>query len=471
MNKPLKLSTLLFAGWFALSIGVTDVSAEEEAEETDADAEEETEDDAEEDSDEAEDEAAEEERLFDVPSEEDRLLFLPRLIPDRFTYDSGIEIEYPQDGVRGVYSTAYSAGGDRFETLVDLLDRTELNSMVIDIKDDHGNITIDTDSEDERIQNNSQAIISDVDGMMETLEDSEIYPIARVVVFKDRVLGESEPQLSYTEPDGSMWENYGDVFVSAFSEEVWEYNVEVAREAAKAGFKEIQFDYIRFPENLASNEDRLNFDYGKYGDMDVESSEKRFQAVTDFVEYAREELREYGVKVSVDIFGEPVCLPDGAPTIGQDYQRIAEHVDIISAMPYPSHWGVGHIEGIPIPDLEPYNVMDWFSQLENDVLGELDNPPVSRPWLQDFTASYLGSGNYMNYGVDEVEAQIQALYDNDIYEFLLWNAGNSYTEGVDYTLGRDIEIAGADEKAEREDEEVDEEDSDEDSDDEDEDEE
>lgn len=244
MNKPLKLSTLLFAGWFALSIGVTDVSAEEEAEETDADTEEETEeDDAEEDSDEAEDEV-EEDRLFDVPSEEDRLLFLPRLIPDRFTYDSGIEIEYPQDGVRGVYSTAYSAGGDRFETLVDLLDRTELNSMVIDIKDDHGNITIDTDSEDERIQNNSQAIISDVDGMMETLEDSEIYPIARVVVFKDRVLGESEPQLSYTEPDGSMWENYGDVFVSAFSEEVWEYNVEVAREAAKAGLK--RFNLIIF---------------------------------------------------------------------------------------------------------------------------------------------------------------------------------------------------------------------------------
>ncbi|GAK04481.1 predicted glycoside hydrolase [Geomicrobium sp. JCM 19037] len=188
MNKPLKLSTLLFAGWFALSIGVTDVSAEEEAEETDADAEEETEDDAEEDSDEAEDEAAEEERLFDVPSEEDRLLFLPRLIPDRFTYDSGIEIEYPQDGVRGVYSTAYSAGGDRFETLVDLLDRTELNSMVIDIKDDHGNITIDTDSEDERIQNNSQAIISDVDGMMETLEDSEIYRLHGLLFLKTAYL-------------------------------------------------------------------------------------------------------------------------------------------------------------------------------------------------------------------------------------------------------------------------------------------
>jgi hypothetical protein len=104
-------------------------------------------------------------------------------------------------------------------------------------------------------------------------------------------------------------------------------------------------------------------------------------------------------------------------------------------MIYPSHW-TPHF-GLDKPDLYPYEVVDAYAQLENDILNNLDDPPVSRPWLQDFTAQYLGEGNYLEYGKEEVEAQIQALYDNDIYEFLLWNAGNTYSKDVDYML--DIE--------------------------------
>lgn len=101
-------------------------------------------------------------------------------------------------------------------------------------------------------------------------------------------------------------------------------------------------------------------------------------------------------------------------------------------MIYPSHWGDGYF-GAEKPDLDPYRVISGYVQVENEVLDALEDPPVSRPWLQDFTASYLGSGNYKPYGAAEVEAQVQALYDNGIEEFLLWDASNRYSRGVDYS--------------------------------------
>ena len=158
--------------------------------------------------------------------------------------------------------------------------------------------------------------------------------------------------------------------------------------------------------------------------------QRRVDAVTDFVAYAHEQLEPYDVEVSVDIFGYSATLPE-APGIGQNFSKISENVDVISSMIYPSHWT--SYFGIAKPDLEPYKLVAEYAKVENAKLGELEDPPVSRPWLQDFTASYLGAGNYLNYGKAEVEAQIKALNDNGIDEFLLWNAGNTYSPGVDYT--------------------------------------
>jgi hypothetical protein len=157
----------------------------------------------------------------------------------------------------------------------------------------------------------------------------------------------------------------------------------------------------------------------------------RVDAVVDFVAYAKQELQPLGVKVSVDIFGYAATLPE-APGIGQNFSRICENVDVISSMIYPSHWGPGYF-GISKPDLEPYRLVSEYAKSETDKLSQLQNRVISRPWLQDFTAPWLGQGNYRSYGIAEVEAQIKALQDNGIREFLLWNAGNTYTEGVDYT--------------------------------------
>lgn len=355
---------------------------------------------------------------------------LPDVMP-RFVYDSGREFEYP-DAVRGVYVTGHSAGGGRFDSLVDMIDSTDLNAMVIDIKDDWGDITykLPKDSPHADI---SQDYITDPEKMMDSLEEKQIYPIARIVVFKDSKLSKAKPELSFK--DGSeVWTNgRKESFVNPFMKEVWDYNVEIAIEAAKLGFQEIQFDYVRFPEGFETRDESLTYSMGDYADMDEDNVQKRVHAVTDFVAYAKEKLAPYNVKVSVDIFGYTATLPE-APGIGQNFHKISENVDVISSMIYPSHWT--SYFGIEKPDLEPYKLVKEYAKVENVKLGELENAPISRPWLQDFTASYLGSGNYQVYGKKQIEDQIKALYDEGIDEFLLWNAGNTYTENVDYMVGK-----------------------------------
>ena len=365
----------------------------------------------------------------------DSLLNVPNNFPRKFVYDSGVDIEYPEEGVKGVYATANSASGDKMDYLTDLINSTDLNSMVIDIKDDYGNITVDLHSDNELINEMTNEMI-DIEELMNTLEANDIYPIARIVVFKDTLLADEKPDWSFTNNDGSVWSNGGgDSFVNPYMKEVWDYNTQVAVEAAKLGFKEIQFDYVRFPEGFENRDRELNYGHGHYGsdDVDVINMEHRNQAVTDFVGYAREQLHPYGADVSVDIFGYAAVVGE-TPGIGQSFPGIASEVDVISSMIYPSHWGPGNLD-IENPDLEPYQVVDNYMEIELGVLDSLgEDAPTTRPWLQDFTASYLGAGNYREYGAQEVTDQIRALADHGVHEFLLWNAGNTYSEGATYTI-------------------------------------
>ena len=365
----------------------------------------------------------------------DRLLTIPNHFPQKFVYDSGVDIPYPEDGVKGIYVTAHSASGSRMEYLTDLINNTDLNTMVIDIKDDYGNVTLNLNSDNELINEMTVDMI-DAEELMNVLEENNIYPIARIVVFKDTLLAKQKPEWSFTRSDGNLWSNNkGDSFVNPYLTEVWDYNLEIATQAAKLGFKEIQFDYVRFPEGFEKYDKELDYGHGHYGDDDVDVINMKFrnQAVTDFVSYAREQLQPFGVDVSVDIFGYAAVVRE-TEGIGQSFPGIAKEVDVISSMIYPSHWGLGNLD-IAIPDLEPYNVVNNYMQIESEIFDELgDDAPSTRPWLQDFTASYLGAGNYKNYGAAEVTDQVRALADNGIHEFLLWNAGNTYSEGATYTF-------------------------------------
>lgn len=153
--------------------------------------------------------------------------------------------------------------------------------------------------------------------------------------------------------------------------------------------------------------------------------------VAEFVQYARKQLAPLGIRVSVDIFGYAASVP-AAEGIGQDFGKISENVDVISPMVYPSHYTTGWF-GAQDPDKEPYKTIKGSMADTHKKLDPLkDRKPIIRPWIQDFTASWLGSGHYEKYGKQQVEDQIRALKDAGVDEYLLWNASNRYSQGVAY---------------------------------------
>lgn len=325
--------------------------------------------------------------------------------------------------VRGLYTTAHTTTHSRFDTILQLIDDTDLNSLVIDIKDDWGVITYNMELPDHEDYITTSPIIRDIDAFMDILEEHDIYPIARIVVFKDTKLAEKHPELSFINADGTVWKNSrGESFVNPYNEEVWNYNIEIAKEAVKAGFKEIQFDYVRFPEGFEKRADVLKH---------TQDERSRIEVVADFVKEARRKLNPLGVRISVDIFGYAASVP-AAEGIGQDFNAISKYVDVISPMVYPSHYSTGWFN-VSVPDAAPYQTIDGAMKDTHEKLAEIEEfKPVIRPWIQDFTATWVRG--HIRYGKEEVEAQIKALQDNGIEEFLLWNASNKYTPDVNYIV-------------------------------------
>ena len=354
-------------------------------------------------------------------------------------------VTYPKDGVKGIYVSANSTKGEKFDELTKFIEDSDLNAMVIDVKDDSGNVTINFNTGNKEIDKHTLDIV-DAKPLLSKMKSKHIYPIARIVTFKDKNLAESHPEWSFKNADGTVWESDGgDKFVNPFKKEVWDYNINVSKEAAKAGFKDIQYDYVRFPEAFENVEHSLTYDKGKYKDSDLSEVDQRVDTITQFLKTARKDLKPYGAEISADVFGYSAMVEE-APGIGQSFPKIAENTDAISSMIYPSHWSPGDF-GYDAPDKEPYGAVDKYLDKETEVLNKLGNKkPKSRPWLQDFTAQYLGEGNYKTYDSEAVEDQVKALKDHGINEFILWNAANDYTEGVDYTPKADKEKVEANKK-------------------------
>lgn len=325
--------------------------------------------------------------------------------------------------VKGIYVTSNSAGGSRMDKLLKLLDDTELNSMVIDIKDDYGYITYPTENAALLKLGIAKNNIKDIKALITRLNKHKVYPIARIVVFKDSILANKNPELSFVNEDGTIWKNSRkESFVNPYKKEVWDYNILVAEEAAKLGFKEIQFDYVRFPEGFENKSASLKYD---------KTDDSRVDVVAGFVEYAREQLEPLKVRVSVDIFGYAASVP-AAEGIGQDFTKISQNVHVISPMVYPSHYSAGWF-GVKNPDKDPFRTIKGSMVDTRKKLDQIGtDKPIIRPWIQDFTASWLGKGNYIKYGKAEVQSQINALKETGINEYLLWNAGNNYSIGVEY---------------------------------------
>ena len=324
--------------------------------------------------------------------------------------------------VKGVYISGYMAGSEGFQAILDKIGQTEINAVVIDVKNDDGRITFSMD--DAPTVNEigaSERYIRDIGALMADLKARGIYTIARVVAFRDPYLAEKKPEWSLKNADGSLHrDNKGLAWVNPYRQEVWDYLVEVGTQAAKAGFDEIQFDYIRFATD--STMKQVAFD-----EADTKGRSKT-DIITEFITYAYDKLSAEGIFVSADVFGTIIGSKIDADAVGQVYNDMARHLDYICPMIYPSHYGDGNF-GIEHPDTQPYDTIHAALMKSKQDLAIVtaagEDHAIVRPWLQDFTASYLQ--HYIKYGPAEVRAQIQAVYDAGYDEWILWSASNNYT--------------------------------------------
>lgn len=316
--------------------------------------------------------------------------------------------------VRGVYSTLWSFGGERWETLLRLVRDTEVNALVIDVKDDAGMVAW----RDFRVPLARKVGADGHTGLSRARAAARIrelrraggYPIARVVVFKDPIAAPALPSLAIRSRGGGVWrDRKGTAWLDANRREAWDYAVDVGREAARLGFLEVQFDYVRFP----TDGDTDGAVYGGGGSVDHRS-------IRDFLAYAREQLHAEGVRVSADIFGlttyKAVGQGQGDGT-GQRFEDIIREVDYVSPMVYPSHYYPGNY-GLADPEANPYEVVvNAMREAQTRVQGYRARV---RPWLEDFSLS-------VPHHPGRVAAQLRATYENGIESWLLWNAGNRYS--------------------------------------------
>ena len=351
--------------------------------------------------------------------------------------------------VKGIYLGANAAGvSDFMDKVIKRIDETELNAVVIDVKDDYGRITYAMNTVP--LVNELGAVevkIDDMEGVIKKLKQHGIYCIARVVALKDPFIAEQKPEWALHLSDGTVFrDNKGDAWVDPYKQEYWDYLVDVSKAAGEAGFDEIQFDYIRFCTE--SGIDRVIYD-----DEETQGRDK-IAIISELVGYLSEKLRAEGLFVSCDVFGSIIGSPLDAQSVGQDYMEMASEIDYICPMIYPSHYAAGNF-GLEHPDKQPYEtILGALNQSKTELAraaGETSGKTVKktggtesaasdggesgqavvRPWLQSFTASYLGEGNYIPYNAETTRAQIQAVYDAGYDEWILWSASaNYYYDGL-----------------------------------------
>src|SRR6266446_3715184 len=257
------------------------------------------------------------------------------------------------------------------------------------------------------------ATLRDFDALMSTLKSRGIYTIARIVAFKDNVLARHRPDLAIIDTrTGQPWiDNERLAWVDPFREEVWDYNIAIAREAVRRGFDEVQFDYVRFP-----TDGRLGA--AQYSKPNTKAT--RLPAIVAFLERARHELGVMGAFVAADVFGY-TAFNENDTDIGQRVEELTPHLDYISPMVYPSGYHRG-IPGYKNPVEHPYEVVFESVRL---ILKRATHTQVQvRPWLQDFRDYAF---DRRTFGVREILEQIRGADDGGAAGWMLWNPRNDYT--------------------------------------------
>lgn len=319
--------------------------------------------------------------------------------------------------VRGVYLNGWVFGSGRFFNLLALADTTEINAFVIDVKDATGYMTYRSSVlTAQEIGANDVVRIADPRARLAQLVDHGIHPIARIVVARDPLLARRKPAWAIHDTDGALWhDGLGEPWVDAHNDSVWIYAADLAAEAVLMGFREVQFDYVRFPDEPPQRLRRTVYPARRPG-------ESRRDAIRRNVNLLRERVARTGVPFTIDVFGLTTSTT-GDLGIGQVWEDLSTAADVLLPMVYPSHYRRGSY-GYASPNTQPYAIVR--RALEDAIARSsgLANPAKIRPYLQAFTIYRV------RYGPQEVRAQIQAVEDLGLTDWVLWNARGVYPPGA-----------------------------------------
>lgn len=323
--------------------------------------------------------------------------------------------------VRGVYVSSFAATTpSKMQHIQSLLDRTELNAVVLDINSGSRLLALPPRGSATYASADSKGAIR-LREAIHDLKQRNVYLIARIVTFKDSALIAAKPEWAIRSKNGSVWrDRKGQAWIDPYKEQAWSYYEAMVAEAAKAGFDEVQFDYVRFPENGAKVDREV-----KYANADKQA---KSEIISRFVKRVTNSAHKQGLRVSADVFGMVGSTQDDMG-IGQRWKELAPATDVLSPMIYPSHYAAG-IWGIRHPDLAPTAIIAKALQ---DAAGQNKALKASgthaadvRPWLQSFTASWIHP--HQAYGPKQVREQIQAARSAGFNSYLLWNSSSRYPD-------------------------------------------
>jgi hypothetical protein len=323
------------------------------------------------------------------------------------------------DTLRGLYVNRWAALGQKVYRLIDVAKRTEVNALVIDVKDDRGYMLyrsrvplareIGADAQNSEIMPMSHKRLR---ALLDTMRAHDIYPIARIVVVKDPMLADKKREWSIKrKSDGTPWlDKQGKPWLDPHQKGVWDYAVDLAIEAVDLGFSEVQFDYVRFPD-----EQRLV----REATFPLAAGRFRADVIRQQLADARKRLAPLGVPMTIDVFG--LTTSDTTDMgIGQRWERFVDQADVVLPMTYPSHYAPGSYR-IAKPNANPYAIIDAAMKDAKRRTDGIAGAAKIIPWYQDFT---LGAPRY---GAAQVRAQMQAGYDNGVASWILWNPSSNYT--------------------------------------------
>ncbi|MEJ6002315.1 putative glycoside hydrolase [Paucibacter soli] len=310
---------------------------------------------------------------------------------------------------KALYLSAYGIGNAQLRgDALQLIAHTELNALVIDVKGDRGIVPYRSAAVAAAGLAQPIVTVADMPALMAELKGRGLYLIARIVVFKDEPLAQARPDWAVRDARGELWKDREELaWIDPFQREAWERSLALAEEAAALGFDELQFDYLRFPDQAGLSFSQPNTEAG------------RVAAIVGFLDAARQRVARHNVFIAADIFGYVLWNSDDTQ-IGQQLERLAGHVDLLSPMLYPSGFSFG-IPGHREPMKAPYELVEHSLQRASARTGR--GLPLYRPWLQAF-ADY--AFDHRAFGAAEIRAQIDAAEAQGTQGWMLWNPRNRY---------------------------------------------